>query len=697
MNSQANIQKNATMPVIDKDLLTMISPAAVRLTEIKGEPDHCAIWDYNISPAGRHYFSVCAEGMAPEYVRLYEYFPETGKVELKFRLEDVIITYRRAIRASKIHSSIDFLPDGRLIMATHTTACAPGHPRWMPFAYYPHQWEGYPGSNLLIYDPDTCITTDLGIPVQRESIYGGVYDETTNSYYFSGYHRGHVYRFDLSSMAVADLGQATEFGTWRYIKGLDGNLYSSTASGRLFRINIREQRIEDIGTDFPVTPSLWESGTNNKLMHYAHSQDGKLYFTALSYDGLMRYDYASGTFETVAPLTPPDLKRSGLSFRCMGMDFDSKGCLWYICEGLGFGCYLVRNDIAKGTGPETMGLLGSRERVFRASFGVFIRQDTLYASDTSRSSFDSPAILRAELDDLRCSQDRVLTTDPVVYMKIPEGAEKYRSLTGSSLAEDAKRYYAAAEKERCIRLSEAFSRTLPQDADEDSKVRFYGDNAMNATMLGSAKRCVVKIWKTVGCGDSCVDSVSFDSNGDVVAVCGKGPYTRLTIRGGDIIDREPDVMYTPRDRQAIAEKYDTLGLPYQPERRHLAYANAECELLDGKKLVGTRDGMLALIDGGRVFSLGAVSATGPVHDLASSPDGTKAIGVAGDPSDLGIVFTFDTDRGVILHGRIFFHDIGNAGVIGASSEPYCVAYAPDGKSIAIGVRDRLGCLYRIYF
>jgi len=81
-------------------------------------------------------------------------------------------------------------------------------------------------------------------------------------------------------------------------------------------------------------------------------------------------------------------------------------------------------------------------------------------------------------------------------------------------------------------------------------------------------------------------------------------------------------------------------------------------------------------------------------DYAISPDGQSAIGVSGDPDDLGVVFRFDLKTGLKLYGRIFFHHADMPGLIGASNEPHTVAWSADGKSVAIGVRDRLACVYR---
>ena len=134
-------------------------------------------------------------------------------------------------------------------------------------------------------------------------------------------------------------------------------------------------------------------------------------------------------------------------------------------------------------------------------------------------------------------------------------------------------------------------------------------------------------------------------------------------------------------------------MPHQAERNHLALASAECELEGGLRLIGTQDGMLALLlPGDKVFSLGAVCACGAVHDLAVSPDGRSAIGVAGDKDDLGTIFRFDLDKGITVYGRLFFQSHEIPGFLGASNELHFVAWR--GNSVAIGAADRLNCVYR---
>lgn len=695
--ARARAQTMASYPPLPEELLYLIRQDTVRMAEAD-EPNHNSSWDYAISPGGHHYFSACAESLDSYYLRLYEYLPETNECKRILGLEDVAITYPRTIRASKIHSSLSFLPDGKILFATHTTAAAPGHPRWMPFAYYDHPWEGFPGSNVLIYDPMTGKTEDLGIPVPRESIYGGLYEETTHSFYFFGYHRGHAYRFDLASRRVTDFGQATEFGTWRTIPGTDGNLYGTTASGRLLRINIQKQCIEDIPFNFPFHAELINRGTNNKLMHYANHPDGGMYLTALSCKNILRYDYRTQTVKTLVRLVPEIVDAQGMDGRCMGMAIDRFGVLWYLCEVMGFGALLCAWDPHGDAPPKSFGLLGTKDRVFRASFGCFIHDDILFANDTNRANTAHPAVIQVHLDDLRAhaGDPGSLPLDPLFYLSMKDGFDRYFSLTGRLLTEDIGEELETRDAVARQRDSEAFRRTLPSHFDDKQRRRFYGDNALNATHLPYTSCWAAKLWQEAELYESTVCHVDFDEENRVIAVVRRkdGICEQVTLCRGKVVERQI-TDWTEPDAERIADKYRDIALPCRPERNHLAYASAECVLADGRHLVGTRDSMLALVDDdGNVFSLGAVGPCGAVHAFAVSPDGQSAIGAAGDPDDLGMVFRFDLRTGLKLYGRIFFHHADMPGLIGASNEPYTVAWSKDGASVAIGVHDRLACVYR---
>src|SRR5690606_14710891 len=124
------------------NLLASIPEEITRFTQLPNELGHNAEWDFVKSPDGRFYVSVCRENEKPLNAFLYEYYPDTGQLSLIFDVSKVWIVDAQQMPPSKIHTSIDFLPDGRLIMATHNTAPAPGHKQWMFEQFYEHIWEG---------------------------------------------------------------------------------------------------------------------------------------------------------------------------------------------------------------------------------------------------------------------------------------------------------------------------------------------------------------------------------------------------------------------------------------------------------------------------------------------------------------------------------------------------------------------------
>ena len=109
------------------------------------EYSHNAIWDSNVSPEGKFYFGLASEIFTGNYVRLCEYDYEKNDIHVLFAVEDVILPSDRTIRASKFHTSISFMKDGKMIMTTHTTDKVPPIPHGCG-SVLPPPVEGFPGS-----------------------------------------------------------------------------------------------------------------------------------------------------------------------------------------------------------------------------------------------------------------------------------------------------------------------------------------------------------------------------------------------------------------------------------------------------------------------------------------------------------------------------------------------------------------------
>ncbi len=663
-----------------EEYLGMIPQSAVRQRFIEA-PGYNAAWDYCITPQGRHFISCCAEGTFPEYVKLYEYLPEEEEMKLCFDMEKSLVVYPRTIRPSKIHTSINPMPDGRLIMTTHTTASAPSHPCWMPEAYYSHLWEGYKGSNVIIYDPDTGKVEDLGIPVPRDTIYGAKYLAAHNCLFFTTYIRGHAYLFDLKDRSVKDFGQCTEFGVYHLAKASDGNIYFTTRGGAMWRFNTTTLVPEYMGVNVPEDAAKIRAkgkpncGVNRNMMAYsATGTDGRLYFTVHINSRFFVYDPKTNQLEMLGPVLPEVLEERIPYAMILGMAFDQYGKLWYGCGSDPTGLRLFCLDImSPGAMPEDMGLIGVPNRVQTAAENIFIREDVLYLSDTNHGP-DCPGVVSIDLAEVRkrAKEPRELCQDVIIFWNAmkqdPEIEELYR---GDFMA-DSSSYRAFLDQ--CARDS-----------------RYLSENPFRV----GKERYVCKLWKTFGTEGSQVLAVSYNDEGNVLARIGAEGGICVTVRDGEILKQEKDGDIPVKNGNVAEWNVAGYSLPAQPGRQYLAVATACAGLADGSMLVGTKDGMLGLIRGGKVFGLGSVCDGGEVHDMATSPDGRKVYGVAGDPDSLGMIFVYDSESGLQLLGWNHFEDGAGEESIGVSCEPCCIAVSPDGTRIAVGMKDRLGCVYEL--
>ncbi len=644
--------------------LQMVPQSAVRQC-FMDEPGYNAAWDYHVTPEGRHFIPCCAEGTFPEYVKLYEYLPDTNEMKLCFNLENTITVYPRTIRPSKFHTSINSMPDGKLIMTTHTTASAPTHPFWMPEAYYTHLWEGFMGSNVLIYDPDTGKVEDLGIPVPRDSIYGAKYIAEINCLFFITYTRGHAYLFHLDDRSVTDFGQCTEFGSYFIQKASDGNYYFSTRSGELWRFNVAAMKPEYTGIEIPRADTA-PCRARNVMAYAANGADGRMYFVTHLGQNFFAYDPATNTLETMAPTVPEGMREDYPSGMVFGMVFDRYGKLWYASHTNKL--HLCSIDVTDPNAkPDSYGLIGTEKRCHDCIENIFIRDDVLYLSDANHGP-DAPGIVSVDLEQIRkhAKDPRILCMDELLYVTRKnefENADLYKG----DLAKDATRIIAfndqTTQDSLCLQA--------------------------NPYCFGTGKKYVCKLWKKVGVAGSQVYQVSHDADGNVLAYMENGKCA--TVKDGEILKIEDCAK--PCRRDANAASFDGYVLPAHPGRQYLAVATASAALYDGSVLVGTKDGMLAIVKNGKVFSLGAVCNDGAVHAMAATPDGKRIFGVAGDPDSLGVVFSYDVECGVNIGGCVYFFNGDSRERTGVSCEPCCVAVSPNGKRLAIGVRDQLGCVY----
>ncbi len=144
-------------------------------------------------------------------------------------------------------------------------------------------------------------------------------------------------------------------------------------------------------------------------------------------------------------------------------------------------------------------------------------------------------------------------------------------------------------------------------------------------------------------------------------------------------------------RTKVAEP--VAGLPHVAGRQYLATASAQCEWNGGRRIVGTRDGLLAIVSDAGVYALGNASPFGPIRALCTNPARTRLWGTAGDEEDLGTVFYFDDTVGLRQLGFLIYNIHGYFDGPSAGNVLSAIAVSDDERFIAVGGADRIGSVH----
>lgn len=642
-----------------KDTYRVMNQTGVKQCVIPSPTLHNASWDAILGPKGEVYLSLCSEQTTNEYAKLAVYDPKENTVISLHYTKDYIFPNDRYVRCSKLHTSMAWMNDGRMVTLTHTTDKSPEHPAWMPLAHYHDPWTGYPGSSLLTYDPKTGKLENWGIPVHRETLYGAAYDKINNVYYAIGFLKGHLYGIDLTARSVRDYGQVAEKASYRLIVGSDDNIYFTTRNGILQRINVRTKAVENLRLQLPYREM---EGRFHAYLSYAVSDSkGRLYLAGMHDERLSRYDPATGEFEILGMYNTAETFAANLETKtymgCMG--FDKNDVLYYVVCAVKPGgedfcppAALMRWDLLRGKEPEYLGFPGTASDVITKSCVMLMdhSKDTMYIIATNHAN-DAPRVLNVDLAAYRdhALEEGPIGEDPLLY-------------PGNGLYE-----------EHCASLKQS------------GKIQ-----AENSSRFHFGTVIPVPLWKEFE--DAEVENSSVFSlrwvGQELEVVCGKTGFTRFLLSGeGNILSREacasPEMAQKPNCDPEI--------LPCYCGRQYRRVADKEVALSGGRRLIATGDGMLATEKNGKAFSLGIVWPNAPVNDMTVSADLTKVYGVAGDRDDIGIVFSYDDEEGV----RCLGHVNCNSYLYGEHSSPWLTAIDlhSDGKNLAIGAGGRMGTVY----
>jgi hypothetical protein len=196
---------------------------------------------------------------------------------------------------------------------------------------------------------------------------------------------------------------------------------------------------------------------------------------------------------------------------------------------------------------------------------------------------------------------------------------------------------------------------------------------------------VWKPWRAFGYENASVRELIPEEDGSVTVIFGDTTYRKARICKGELLSVEENVEWKKSEMPAFLNE---LKLPASAGRRWLANASAAVKWHDGRYLVGTQGGLVGLAGEKGVFALGELGVFGAVHSICVTADGKKAYGVAGARKDMGMLFSFDDDNGLVQLGMIDVRDkrpfVGEAARLG---NPSAVAVSPDGTRLYIGSDD----------
>ena len=656
----------------------LIPQKKTRAFFFKGEEDHNSIWDTTMGPDGKLYLSLSSELTNGGWARLYEYDYKTNTARKLLNAEDVICPQDRAIRASKFHTSISFLDDHTLVMSTHMTDRAPQHPTWMPFSFFGNMWEGFAGSNIVKYDLLTGKAENLGIPAVHESLYGSCLDKAHQAFWSMGYLKGHLYRYDFKTHRAKDFGKVSETASFRLVPGPDGNLYSTSNSGYLFKIDTEAQKIVDMNYRVPFYTYGPDYTFRNAIANVScgvTGPDGRVYLAFMYGPQILALDTKTGEVEEMGnylntPRFAVNENRNGI----FGMDFDDKGRLWYFVEAPNNGEEVPKpacpaglfswDILKKGARPVFRGIIGVSECVSGGPSMMYIHENHLLCVEQFHGHM-APCVYTIDLSQYDSGEDVLVKVDPDTLI------DKAFHTTGD----------------------DRFAHSKPFD--DNSAITDANPHQFQGKLEN-----FWRIWRALApdhIEDSAVRKLVFDEDGTLYGLSGKEKEYLFCIRDGKLQIAPVDETNAAR-ASWVKEQANTFTeaskkkLPHYPGRQFMATATAETGFTGGRRVVGTRDGLLAVVDGDKVHSYGMCGYNGPVRDLATTPDGRTVYGVAGDEEDLGMVFRLTEEAGLELLGMI--HNLSSKleGPVSSNVLSAC-AISPEGKYLAIGWADRIAAVY----
>ncbi|MBR6747788.1 MAG: PQQ-like beta-propeller repeat protein [Clostridia bacterium] len=725
----------------------MINQAGTRVRVLTGTvgEGYASCWDMTASPFdGTMYMAPTDERKGVgAHTRLVSYDHATDTFKICAEVEKLILPHPLQMPHSKLHTSINFMTDGTVIATTHTTAGPAHHPEWMPLAHIDHPYDGFAGSNIIHYDPKTGVAENWGVPVPRESIYGSCYDPKHNRLYMIGFMRGHVYCFDIETRTVKDLGKQAEIFNYRLHYGPDGNIYSCTKSGFLYRVNTETNELEDMNWRVPAYMDNDQNNTWYRYMSQARNlSDHEFVFVNSTSEDLFLFDTDTLTVKNLGKRSPFDYT-SDFHISPLGLDeiaMDKYGVLWYALnmgpqrpirdDFYHYPCpqFLIRWDVKNSDRPECLGIISTEEYNTPTAYCFCIDtvNDILYMEGAGYSPKDKNSDKHSGLGvfmlDLKEFRQHMYEPGPVFEAKVTpytdeeiEKAKNYvKTYAGEEVSGANPTTMFSIEKVTPIRLWRAVPHTeIPESKviglawEDENLYGTCGDNGQAKYAFKIVPQ-THKVYDSECCAKKDHDYMVIrsifngvremktwtDENGKF---CVEVPQSyAFRIEWIKPIEEVCECRRKWMEANLLpgpANIDPKIKLPEVIGRRYASGASAAVNWNGDRIAVGTNDAMFALVRGFKVHSYGACATMGPVRCMCTNADKTKLYGVAGHELGMSTVFSFDDDEGLRQLGFVNYNSPGYMDGPTAANVLSSITLSADEKYLAVGGADRIGSVH----
>ncbi len=279
---------------------------------------------------------------------------------------------------AKVHTQICEGSDGKIYFGTHISA-------WFNFAKISER-EGNPGGRWCVYDPETDLTTDLGIGLPRNGIIAMTMDQKRERLYGLSCPMSHLIYYDIKTKVTVDVGVVQNWLSTSRVMVIDdrGCVYGFWNDGRLWKYDPVKDRTFNLLVQMPqrdpgvpMFRSFFE--TEHGMVGVARGEGGKWYGLETESSYLFEYDPYKGKEGTITLLTQmtPDryVGKRNVPYGMLSFCKDSNDVFYYAANtqlqdepqrpywGEGYGTAMITYDLKTGVRKDEGIILAENNRL----------------------------------------------------------------------------------------------------------------------------------------------------------------------------------------------------------------------------------------------------------------------------------------------------------------------------------------------